>query len=59
MAVHNLAVGAKRYDGISGSAVFAGVIPLKPGQLFEVRVAPSPTIPITANAVGKEGVETS
>ena len=39
MAVHNLAVAAKRYDGNSGSAVFAGTIPLKPGQLIEADLA--------------------
>ncbi len=33
-----LSLGAKRYDGASGSALFSGTIPLKPGQLFETQL---------------------
>jgi hypothetical protein len=35
----SIPLAAKRYDRVSGTAVFTGCIPLKPGQLFETDLA--------------------
>ena len=34
----SIAIAVKRYDGGSGTAVFSGTVPLKPGQLFDAGV---------------------
>ena len=35
----DIALGAKRYDGANGSALFGGTVPFPPGAMFEADIA--------------------